>query len=349
MRILVFKPDEIGDFILASGCIRLLAREHGEENLILVVKSEIAPLARREYPRARVVALPLKERVRGVNKDAVNIYRCFPAWLRLCVTRVDAAICLRSTRDYVQTGIFLSPRARRRVACENLLARTGKAKRIAFEKWTKRIFRPAILAYPGPRPGVPSELEANRLVAAELLGRDVSDAEIMPRLESAAWRGGDFWLLCPFSSSWTKDYDAANWAAALRGVADIVPRGGIRLAGAPDQTARLEEFAGALRAAGVACPVAVETPGPLADFPGVVGGAGMVLTVDTAAAHVACSLGAPAVVVACGMHAGAYGPYSPNGRQSWIVGDWAALGHRRWQESVRAETVGEAIRRAARA
>ncbi len=345
MKILVFKPDEIGDFILACGCIRLLARKHGEESLTLVVKSEIAPLARREFPCACTIALPLKERRRGVNKDAVNIYYCFPAWLRLCVTRVDAAICLRSMRDFVQTGLFLSPRARRRVACENLLARANRVRRRAVEKWMKRLFRPSILPYPEPRPGVPAELEANRLVAAELLGRDVADAEIMPRFASATWQGGDFWLLCPFSSSWTKDYDAGNWAAALRGVTDLIPRRGIRLAGGPDQSSRLGEFAEALRAQGVSCPIAVEPPAPLQTFPDLVAKAAAVLTVDTAAAHMACALGAPAVVVACGMHAGAYGPYSPNGRQTWIVGDWVGLGHRRWQESVKPGDVAAAIRR----
>ncbi len=347
MRILVFKPDEIGDFILACGCIRLLAAEHGEENLILVVKSEIAPLAVREFPRARTIALPLKERRRGVNKDAVNIYHCFPAWLRLCVTRVDAAICLRSMRDYVQTALFLSPCTRRRVACENLLARANRVRRRAVEKWIQRLFRPAILPYPGPRPGVPAELEANRLVAAELLGRDVADAEVMPRFASATWQGGDFWLLCPFSSSWTKDYDTGNWAAALREVADLIPAGGIRLAGGPAQSSQLAEFGAALRAAGIGCQVAVEAPAPLEAFPDLAAKAAAVLTVDTAAAHVACALGAPAVVVACGMHAGCYGPYSPNGRQVWIVGDWAGLGHRRWQESVKPGDVAAAIRRVA--
>lgn len=345
MRVLIFKPDEIGDFLLASGCIRLLAGEYGEENLTLVVKSGIAPLARREFPCACIVDLPLKDKVRGVNKDAMNIYHCLPAWLRLCVTRVDAAICLRSMRDFVQTGLFLAPRTKRRVACENLLARSNRVKRRMVETWMKRLFRPVVIPYPAARAGMPSELEANRLVAGELLGRDVPDAEIMPRVASATWRGGDFWLLCPFSSSWTKDYDAANWAGAFREVVSLIPRGGIRLAGSPEQGARLAEFATALRSAGVSCPVNVEAPASLARFPDLAAEAAVMLTVDTAAAHMACALGAPAVIVACGLHAGTYGPYSPNGRQSWIVGDWKGLGHKRWQESVKPGDVAGAIRR----
>ncbi len=345
MRVLVFKPDEIGDFLLACGCIHLLADEYGEENLLLVLKSEVASLAQREFPRARIMGLPLRDKVRGVNKDAVNIRLCFPAWLRLCATKVDAAICLRSMRDFVQTGLFLTPRARRRVICENLLARSKRFKRRAVETCMKRLFRPVIIPYPEVRAGVPTELEANRLVAEELLGRKISDVEISPRFASAVWRGGDFWLLCPFSSSPVKDYDAAGWAGALREVAPLIPRGGIRLAGSPGQSTRLAEFATALRSAGVSCPVNVEAPAPLARFPDLAAGAAVILTVDTAAAHMACALGAPAVIAACGMHAGVYGPYSPNGRQIWLTGDWNGLGGGRWRESVKHTDLAAAIRR----
>lgn len=343
MKVLVFKPDEIGDFLLASGCLHLLAQEYGEENLTLVVKSGIASLARREFPQACIIALPLQDRVRGTNKDAVNIYRCFPAWLRLCLTRVDAAICLRSMRDFVQTGLFLTPRARRRVMCENLLARSKRWKRRAVEGGMKRLFRPEIISYPEVQEGMPAELEANRLVASALLGRAVSRAEVMPRFTSATWRGGDFWLLCPFSSSWPKDYDVAHWAATLHRVEACIPDGGIRVAGGPDQRERLAEFASALRDAGIQVPINAERSQPLENFPDLVAEAALVLTVDTAAAHMACALGAPAVIVACGMHAGVYGPYSPHGRQTWLVGDWQGLGANGWQDSVKPAAVAAAI------
>ncbi len=345
MKVLIFKPDEIGDFFLASGCIHLLARECGEGNLILVVKSGIAALAQREFPAARIIALPLRDRVRGMNKDAVNMYHCFPAWLRLCMTRVDAAICLRSMRDFIQTGLFLAPRAGRRVMCENLLVRSNRRKRRAVEAGVKQFFHPEIISYPKVGEELPAELEANRLVAAALLGREVSREEIMPQITSASWRGGDFWLLCPFSSSWEKDYDVARWATVLRGMKDWIPAGGIRLAGGPEQAVRLEEFATALRAAGIQNPVNAERSRPLERFPDLVAEAALVLTVDTAAAHIACAMGAPAVIVACGMHAGVYGPYSPNQRQTWLMADWS-LGAKRWQESVTSDAVVSAIKNA---
>jgi len=49
LRVFILKPDAIGDFILASGCIRLIAREAGEENVVLAVRADVAPLAKRFF------------------------------------------------------------------------------------------------------------------------------------------------------------------------------------------------------------------------------------------------------------------------------------------------------------
>lgn len=344
MKAVILKPDEIGDFVLATGAIRLAAAEYGEKNILLVVKSEIVPLARREFPHARVLALPLLPKRRGINKDAVNIVRCIPAWLRLCFAGADSVVCLRSMRDFIQSVVFITPRARRRIACENSMMRTRSARHRAFDAALVKLFRPQILPYPEPAEGLPSDLGANRAVVSALLGREVAREEILPRLSSARWRGGDFWLFCPFSSARAKDYDAENWAAALRAVEDIVPPGGVRVAGGPDQAVRIDEFARRLRALGVGCPVHVDRSKPLDEFLDTVAGAAMVLTVDTAAAHMACACGAPAVIVACGMHPGVYGPYSADGRQRWLVGDWGTLGRKGWQKSVPPADVAAAIR-----
>ena len=46
MRLFILKPDGIGDFILVTGALRLLASELGEENLLICVRSVIVPLAK---------------------------------------------------------------------------------------------------------------------------------------------------------------------------------------------------------------------------------------------------------------------------------------------------------------
>ena len=210
MRVFIIKPDAIGDFILASGCIRLIAREAGEENLVLAVRSDVAPLAKSQFPKALILPLTLREKRRILNVTTINILHSLPSWLRMLSLRVDAALCLRSMRAYLHTIWFYTPRAQRRIACENLLLAQPRFRRPAVENVVTRFFKPALLPYPSPGK-LPTDIEANRSVAVEFLGRKISDAEILPSLNPPSpIPRSDRWLLCPFSSSITKDYPAEN-------------------------------------------------------------------------------------------------------------------------------------------
>lgn len=346
MSIAIFKPDEIGDFVMATGAMHLLAREHGEENTTLVVKSQIASLARREFPRASIIALPWQPRRKGRNQAAANIVHCYPAWRQLRALHVDKFVCLRSQRDYLQTLLFAAPAARQRFAPSNLLLRKGRLRRRAAENLFLRIARPRILPYPSEGGEPTAELASHRAVVGAALGRPVDVLEIMPVLSSAPWRGGKGWLLCPLSSRVSKDYDAGRWAAALRAFPARLAPAKLMLAGGPEQAARLRQFADALVGTGFHSPVEILSPCAIEMFPNVIAEADLVLTVDTAAAHFACASGAPAVIVDSGLNPGIYSPYSPNGRQIWLAGDRARLGRSRWQESVPPEMVASAIARA---
>jgi ADP-heptose:LPS heptosyltransferase len=342
VRLFVLKPDNIGDFLLACGGIRALAEAAGEENLLLAVKSDVAALARREFPRARVMALPIRPKTKGRNSTASNLAACWPLLLRLSVTRVEASVVLRDKRTFLDTVLWLAPRASRRVACENSLRRAQGGRWGWWENAVKAWFRPVVLPYPAPQPGVPSDLEAHRAVVSEVAGREISGADIMPRLQCARGQGGDHWLSCPFSSRPSKDVPAALWAAALGACEDLWPVGGLRLSGTPDQAERLAVFADELRAAGLSMPVRVAPAVGLEEFPATVAGAGLVLTVDTAAAHLACAVGAPALIVASRKNEGIYAPYSPDGRQVWVMTGEG----RSWREAVKPEDMARAVRRA---
>ena len=114
--------------------------------------------------------------------------------------RVDAALCLRSMRAYLHTIWFYTPRATRRIACQNLLLARPRVRRPAVENFVTRFFQPTLLPYPAPGK-LPSDIEANRSVVSELLGREISDAEILPSLIlPEPVPRSDRWLLCPFSS-----------------------------------------------------------------------------------------------------------------------------------------------------
>lgn len=347
MSVVIFKPDEIGDFVIATGAMRLLAEKHGEENTTIVVKSELVSLARREFPGANIVGVPWQARRKGRNQAFANIRHCYPTWKQLRGLRVDVSVCLRSARKYVQTLLFVAPRAKRRVAAENVLLHNGSLRRRLLESALASAWRVEILPYPASPCELTCELASHRLVTEAALRRSVDPLEIRPRLVSAPWRGSNGWLLCPFSSRTIKDYNAERWLEAMRQVS-VTPKV-VRLAGAPDQAARLQDFAAVLRAGSLACPVEVVPPVSLGDFADLVAGADLVLTVDTAAAHFACAVDAPAVIVDSGNNPGVYGPHGRPERQVWLVGDRKKFGRLRWQETVPASRVAAAIEQASAA
>ena len=342
MRVFILKPDAIGDFILATGCIRLVARELSEKNLIIAVRADVAPLAKAQFPEAEVIPLPLKEKRLFVNLATVNVINCLPAWFRLLTLRADASICLRSMRAYLHTITFYLPRAKCRIACENLLLSNPRMRRPAVENFVRSAFKPTLIPYPAAGT-LPTDIEANRLIAEELLQRKVSDKEILPALtpprEVLAKK---HWLLCPFSSTKSKDYPADSWAQALKLLARERADAPLHLAAGPSQADRLQDFARTLQSAGLTN-IHLAPPVPLPDFLQSIAEARLVLTVDTAAAHMACALDTPAVIVSAGQHPGVYAPYSKNGRQKWLLppGD---LPKGEWRRHLNPEKVADYAR-----
>lgn len=344
MSIVILKPDEIGDFVMATGAIRLLTEAFGEENATLVVKSEIAPLARCEFPRSRVEALASSVRRKSRNSLG-GFASLLPTLRRLRRLRTEAVVCLRPRRNSFQTMLFAAPRSARHVAAENVFVREGGLRRKTIESLLCFAISPELLPYPPECGNLPLELASHRAVVARVLGRDIDAAEISPRIDSARWRGSGGWLLCPFSSRAMKDYSADLWLESLLCLASHLPAR-ICLAGGPDQGERLQSFAAVLQKGLPNSFIEVLPCKSLDHFPELVARADLVLTVDTAAAHFACAIDAPAVIVDSGNNPGVYGPYGCPERQVWLTGDRKKFGRLRWRESVPPKMVAEAVKRA---
>lgn len=316
MKIFILKPDGIGDFILATGAIRRLAREYGEENLVLCVHSIVAGLASAQFPRARVLALPLLGERRVLNLFLANLLRCLPVWGWLLRRKFHAAISLRHMRDYLMTFLFFSCRADRLAACENLLLRNQRKTRAIVEHTITRLRGVKTLPYPDENTPSPWELEAHRRVLQSILGTEVSLEDLLPSL-NAQPKKGNYWLLCPFSSMRSKDYPVNKWCEALTTLPPAKLPAEILLSGSPAQQPALEDFASQLQTAGIRS-ARVEIFPSLQDFTNVVAGAGLLLTVDTAAAHIATALDRPALILFSGLHNGMFAPWSKSPRQCWL-------------------------------
>jgi len=340
LRVFILKPDAIGDFILASGTIALLARELGEKNLALAVRSDVAPLARSQFPAATTFPLTMREKRRILNVTAVNIIGSLPSWIRMLGISVDASVCLRSMRSYLHTVCFYTPRGKRRIACENQLLNSPRVRRPAVENFVRRAFKPTLLPYPGIG-ALPTDLEANRLVASELLGRNIASTEILPVLRTASGQS-DRWLLCPFSSTRSKDYPAESWASVFKMLEPLRGSDPLHVAAGPSQAERLAEFAGTLRSCGVSN-IMVDPPAGLAGFLDQLAASKVVFTVDTAAAHMACATRTPAIIASAGQHPGVYAPYSPDGRQVWVLPP-PSMPQKQWRDAVSPALLAEKTR-----
>lgn len=344
MRVFVFKPDGIGDFVLATGAIRLLARECGEEKLTLCVQTILVPLARDQFPTATVLDLPTAAERRVVNLFVRNFFACLPLRRHLRAMSFDAAVCLRSMRNYLETFLFYSARARRFVACENILLRSGRKVRAAMEKAVSRWKRPELLPYPAAS-GLPLEMEANRIVVERLLGRSVAPEEVLPDLRCPMSGETDTWICAPITNLQSKVYPFARWIEIFEDLRPLAETKTLRLVGGPGDGALLGQLLSELHARGFA-KAEIHLPADLAAFVRVLAGAELVLSVDTAAAHFATALDRPTVVLFSGLHLGMFGPWQRSARQAWLLPDPPPEGAKKtkWHTRLAPSRVAAAVR-----
>ena len=317
VRLFILKPDGIGDFVLATGGLRLLAAEFGEHNLLLCVQSVLVPLARSQFPQATVIELPTAAERKIINLFARNFFYCLPLWFKLRRTRVDAAACFRSMRNYLETFLFYSARTKRFVACENILLRPEKKVRRMVEAGARRLFRPELVAYPGEVAEVPLEIEAHRRLVARILDRPVEASDVLPVLHPTLEKQDGCWICAPVTST-SKIYPFPLWKEVFCALKPESLSKKILLVGSEGQRSRLNELQALLLSAGIAGAEAM-VPGDLVELLNLIGGAELTLTVDTAAAHFATALDKSCVVLFSGLHRGMFGPWRRSARQRWLV------------------------------
>lgn len=348
-RCFLFKPDGIGDFFLSSGVVRFLAREFGEENLIIAVLPLMEPVVRGQFPRARVIPLPIRKKRVILNVFVANCLRCFHPWLLMLGTRVDVAISLRHMRDYLMNFLFYSVRGRRRLVVGNLLLGNGRPVR----RWTEMVliflFRPRVIQYPSSSEGIPTELEANRLLLEEALGRVIGIGEIWPELHPVgpAFSSDPYWVCAPFSSDPEKDYPVARWTELIVLMAKEGNLKRFLMTGSPDQRVHLAAFRNLLINSlpeSASHAVEIHIPGDLQKFVDFLAGAELVLAVDTAAAHAATALDRPTIVLFSGQHHGTYAPWRRSDSQEWLY-PGIPLSGTPWHAGLETEKIAEVIRK----
>jgi ADP-heptose:LPS heptosyltransferase len=181
-------------------------------------------------------------------------------------------------------------------------------------------------SYPTERtPAIPLELEAHRITTAAVTGRRVSDEVLIPTLTAQNAASADsprIIVIAPFASAVTRDLSTAlvvELATALRQVGEFE----FVLTGSAAQAPRLRTLAEACTKAGARSTVDLSPPAGLIEL---LGRSSLVISAESAPAHLATALDRPLVALLGGGHFGLLAPWQRSSRQRWLSHDLPCYG-----------------------
>jgi ADP-heptose:LPS heptosyltransferase len=308
--VVLFKPDRIGDFVLATGVIDLFQKEFAGQKLKLVVSELLEDLARHQFPDLEVIAIPRS----GDSFGSGLVSNFFVAKRLLRDANPEKLISLRY-HPTLYEDLILRGLSRAQSYGSGPTDLGGGHELLRLRK-----FKPGTaFSYPDQSglPDWPLELEAHRRLAEVVLNRAVSPGEVTPSMSRFASESNGSLLILPFGSEAIRNYPRALLVEAVRAAG--LPEGiEIRLSGERSQSTALDELAGLLSKPAGRRQVHTVYPQSIVGLAEEVAAARCVLTMESAGAHLAAALDKPSVTIIGGGHFGAFGPWQKSKRQKWL-------------------------------
>ena len=310
-RAIIYKPERLGDFLLAANAIRMLAAHWGEDRTALVVSAACRDLAEKMFPELPKISMPLTLGMDGWNlAQALSLRGALSRW------SCENLVCLRHHRQP------LSSVALKWIAADQRWGTTDHPWMLpAIRAGEQGLFdRP--VRYPWPaRPGVPAEVQAH----ADLVTRITSvetDAmsllpEIAPQSESGRARDRPTLVVIPWASNEIKSLSSQLIAGIVRNMANGA-NCRIRIVAEAGRWPAQAKLAEELNAMLPGLDIAPLPTANLTDLDAALAQSDAVLTADTYPAHLATAMDKPAAVLATGALPGVFGPWSRSHRQRWF-------------------------------
>ncbi len=305
----VLKLDRLGDFVLAVSAIREVISSADPSRTLLIVSPWAAPLARVEFPEVEILVLP---GCLGTGQMARQARKIRKALLSVTVSKV---VCFRHHRtDYDEVVLsLLGAPLSVRVEDRSPHWRPSTRRTFRFKGPGLVVLESPSKPLPGQLP-MPRELELHRQLLSAVMGRSVDPDRIAPALHTCPHPARPLDLvIAPFGSSPIRDVPVTHLSAILN---CLDKESCVHLMGLPSQELRLRSLAG--RVAGHGHAIDVLLPDGFEEYLGVLADASLVVSPETATAHIRTAFDRPGLFFLGGGHFGQFAPWSRSGDQIWL-------------------------------
>ncbi len=309
-RVAIFKPDRLGDFVLAIGAIRRIVNSVGSHRCLLLISRYAREIAAREFPAVEAVEVPYLSWRLWETRRRLRELIDHPVFR----SGVDRLICLRHHRFPHEDLVCAAVPTRVSIG-----SRHTPLSEPSGELIRRRLEFDQCVASPPAFAGQCEELHRHASVISAFLGEPVSLDDILPVMGPQRPDPSEPWItVSPFGSAPIRDLPETLLVttaeeAARRGL-------GLRLASPPGEEDRFNALAGRVQAATpVAVRVTVQATPKLEDLIGLLRTSRLVITTETATAHLATALDCPTIVVVGGGHYGLFSPWHRSSRQRWVT------------------------------
>ncbi len=305
-KIAVFKPDRLGDFVLALGAIRWTLERFGEADCVLFISRFAEELAAREFPNTpRVVVPPFADEL-------------WPAWKEFELAPkaswwdhgFKTTISLRHQRTPWQELLFGRIRSREKWAVANQALGYHPIERQWISARTT-----GIVEFPScDDVSSCQELQAHSRLLRSAFGATEIPAPRLSPPKNLSQNGS--LLICPFGSAQIRTLPPRVVAES---VAEILARHPmpLRMASLPAEIGRYKEYAAELTQFGLPFPT-ISTTSSIESLIEEIAASRAVLSTESAGAHLAAALDHPMVGLLGGGHHGIFAPWRRSNLQVWL-------------------------------
>lgn len=304
---IIYKPDAIGDFLLATGAIRALLSQ--KERWVLFCSPEVKLLAEYCFPEIEV------EVVTGSNQYSSQAFwkKLKPVRIFCQHNRITKLICLKHSLSGMDHIILHWLDAEESAGTVNSPIQSSTPSTFSEYTFSHRVL------YPGERKKFILEIEAHHSVCKAMFPNRVlkenSFTPFLPDSGNLPENTSKSLIIFPVTRSPLRNYPREKLTQCVKDFSERNPEFRILLSGAPSEITEVKAFQSLL---------SPEVTSEIRIHESVICAikeiqcASIILTMESAPAHISTILNKPTVIILGGGHFDHFAPWGDSKRQIWL-------------------------------